>query len=91
MSKNKLNASRPGLSLYDISASGDFAQDDRITQTNKSKTIVKNSVSFTQLNTVNLHPDPSRGIKASIGGEEFVMYRTNDLNSSNYHLTNLQI
>lgn len=40
---------------------------------------MRNNLSVTQLNTVNLNPDPSKGIKASIGGEEFVMYRTNDL------------
>jgi hypothetical protein len=38
----------------------------------KSKTMVKNSLSLAQLSTAG-------GIKASIGGEEFVMYRTNDL------------
>ena len=81
--KNKLTSSRPGLSLYDISASGDFGAGDRLTQGNKSKTIVKNNVSVTQLNTVNIHPDPAKGIKASIGGEEFVMYRTNDLHTLN--------
>lgn len=83
MQKNKLTMSRPGLSLYDISASNDFGNTPNLGQGCNNRTIVTKNVSVTQLNTVNLNPDPSKGIKASIGGEEFVMYRTSDIKGLN--------
>lgn len=60
---NKLLSSKQANSIYDISASGSFNQKDMNPQS-----------SF-----ASLRPDSKKGIKASIGGEEFVMYRTNDL------------
>jgi len=81
--KNKFTPSRPGLSMHDITASGDFSKVTKISNKNKSKTVLKNRVSVTQLNNVTINPDPSKGIKASIGGEEFMMYRTNELHSHN--------
>jgi hypothetical protein len=59
---NKLSLSKQALSIYDVSPSGSFTQKDMNPQS-----------SF-----ASLRPDSSKGIKASIGGEEFVMYRTND-------------
>jgi len=89
LSKNKLKVSRQGISLYDISASGDFGNGINPPNTN-NKTVVKNNVSVTQLNTVNINPDPSKAIKASIGGEEFLMYRTSDLQQNQNIPNNVQ-
>ena len=44
---------------------------------------MKNSGSAIQLSSINFNADPAKGIKASIGGEEFVMYRTNDIKNLN--------
>lgn len=64
-----------------LGASSEFVNNPGSTQ--GSRQMIKNNESTTQLNSVNFNPDPAKGIKASIGGEEFVMYRTNDIKNIN--------
>ncbi|CAI2363025.1 unnamed protein product [Moneuplotes crassus] len=60
---------KQSMSIYDISSSGTFVQKDSTTDNDQLLTY---------------GPEPPKGIKASIGGEEFVMYRTEELRGRSY-------
>jgi hypothetical protein len=86
--KNKLTASRSGLNNDAISTSSEFANHLDSTQGNRQ--MMKNCEYAAQQNSISFNPDPAKGIKASIGGEEFVMYRTNDIKNLHSQTNNHQ-